>query len=172
MPNMLLTAGIYILRGKVDGRRVDKFSRIRQRAFHVDFFVTMTPPRNVAAPPRLDRCSTFNVRFTAPGDKVMVTAADENRLASLVLESGRHLSALVSDPTKIDDVQKEVDAACVSAIGHGWLRQLSKVMLEAPSSPVPYPDELHRQLFQICSACISPPMATKPTRTMHEPLPI
>lgn len=67
-----------------------------------------------------------NDRFTVAGDKVMVTAADENNLASLVLESGRHLTALVSDESKVDNVQKEVGAACSSAMSRGWFAELIK----------------------------------------------
>lgn len=56
----------------------------------------------------------------------MVTAAEHNDLASLVLGTGRTLFALVSDPTKKSKVVKEVGLACLSAMKHGWFAELSQ----------------------------------------------
>lgn len=54
----------------------------------------------------------------------MVTEADQNDLASLVLGTGRTLLALVSDQSNEKRVAGEVDLAGLGAMKHGWFGEL------------------------------------------------
>lgn len=65
-------------------------------------------------------------RFTAPGDKVLVTAFESNPLALPVVGSGRRLCALVADSEKIVNAEKQIEAALTSAMTGGWFAHLAK----------------------------------------------
>lgn len=63
-------------------------------------------------------------RFTVSGDTIMVTDFEENPVAPLILETGRRLFVLVSDTSKKEEVEKQLDAACTAAMGGGWFAEI------------------------------------------------
>lgn len=78
------------------------------------------------------------VRCTIAGDQILVTAIDQNRLiAPLALGTGRSLVGLVQDAERAGEVDKVIDAACGSAVEHGWFNQLTKADVSVSGATLP-----------------------------------
>lgn len=90
-------------------------------------------------PPRSFLELYFNKRFTTTGDTVLATTFEENNLSSTILETGRHLFALVSDEKKKDETRTLVDDSCSRAIDGGWF----DVTIDAASLPQVVPPRNH-----------------------------
>lgn len=75
---------------------------------------------------RPNLCFSRRRRFSRPGDAVLVTGADDQSLASLVLGTRRTIIVVVSDGAKQAEVSKELDTACGEALECGHFAQLSR----------------------------------------------
>lgn len=71
------------------------------------------------------------------GDMVVVTAFDQNPLASLVLGHGRKFCGLVAVPAELDKAEKEVDTALTDAMKHRWFADLCKDNVYVGGSTLP-----------------------------------
>ncbi|CAB1120660.1 unnamed protein product [Ectocarpus sp. CCAP 1310/34] len=90
-------------------------------------------------------------RFTSAGDKVLVSAFEDNNLASLVLTSGRRLFALVGDPAKAVSVGRQVKSALATAMTAGWFKALANAGVPLGGSVLPagFPSHNMSQASQV-----------------------
>lgn len=78
-------------------------------------------------------------RFTRLGDTVLVTAADKEPLAAVVLGSGRKLTAFLSDPANEEKLEDDLNDAVTGALGRGFFSLGKSKLVHGPALPKQVP---------------------------------
>lgn len=68
---------------------------------------------------------------------MLVTAFEDNPLATLVLTGGRRLCALVGNPVKADTVGRQVKGALATAMTAGWFKEVAQSGVALGGSVLP-----------------------------------
>lgn len=79
------------------------------------------------------------LRFTRLGDTVLLTAADKDPLAAVVLGSGRKLTAFLSDPANEEKLENDLNDAVTGALGRGFFALGKSKLVHGPAVPKQVP---------------------------------